>query len=53
MADTIGNYGVSDTSAVRVVSVVAASSGVSETFQLVLAPDPKPVLVTGAAPTVS
>lgn len=52
IADTVGTYGVSDYSAVRVVEVVDAKNGVSRTFQLVVAPDGSVLVLLGVAPTV-
>lgn len=53
MADTVGTYGISDYSAVRVVEVVDAKDGVSRTFQLVISPDLRNLVLTGVAPTVT
>jgi len=50
---TVGTYGVSDISSVGVVPVVQAKSGVTTTFQLVLAPVTKPVTAVGLVPTVT
>jgi hypothetical protein len=47
MANTIGSYGVSDASAVRVVYVGNSRGGVSAEFPFVLAPDYKEIALDG------
>lgn len=52
-AGDIGTHGVSDYSSAGVVMLAAVHSGVTDTFQLALAPATDALPLTGVAPSVS